>query len=291
MLQAIKLEKYYGKHIGIKDVSFEVHKGEVLGVIGTNGSGKTTTFRILLGLIHQDSGIIKYEGKQISREDICLFGYLPEERSIYRDLTVYQQIDFLCRLKGMSQEDRLEQMDRWLNKLEVIQYKHRKLKELSKGNQQKIQLICAMIHNPQIVILDEPLTGLDLYNVNLMKTVIEEFKKEGKIILLSSHQYDYLEQFCDQVLFLKQGEVKFKKEMYAFYDENKTCYVTLNQKDIDEEFNGYLINYENEQLRIKFEDLSKAKAFVSKMLKNNRVESVVLTKSTLKDLIQEKHLL
>lgn len=181
MLKLENVTKYYDTTKGVENLNVSIPKGKVLGLLGNNGSGKTTTFRLLLGLLEHQSGKITYLGEEIDRSNKRLFGYLPEERSMLRDLTVKDQIFYLGRLKKMSDREISSNLRQWLAFFHMEKMENRKIMELSKGNQQKVQMICALIHNPEILIFDEPLNGLDIGNVDLFKQLIFKLKKEKRL--------------------------------------------------------------------------------------------------------------
>ncbi|XRP96426.1 ABC transporter ATP-binding protein [Methanocaldococcus sp. 16A] len=191
------LTKYFGDKKVLDKISFEVYEGEIFGLLGHNGAGKTTTLRILAGIIGEYAGYVEINGK---------IGYLPEERGLYRDEKVVDVLKFFGELAGMERGEIAKSIDYWLNKLNISHYKNSKIKELSKGNQQKVQFIVSVIHNPDIVILDEPFSGLDVVNVKLLRNIIFELKNEGKAIVLSTHQLEKIERLCDRVLILKKGK-------------------------------------------------------------------------------------
>ncbi|WP_456374535.1 ABC transporter ATP-binding protein [Methanocaldococcus sp.] len=192
------LTKYFGNKKVLNNISFEVYEGEIFGILGHNGAGKTTTLRILAGIIEDYEGYVEINGK---------IGYLPEERGLYRDEKVVNVLKFFGELAGMKKEEINESINYWLNKLNIYNYKFSKIKELSKGNQQKVQFIVSVIHNPDILILDEPFSGLDVFNTKLLKNILYELKNEGKTILLSTHQLEKIERLCDRVLIIKNGKV------------------------------------------------------------------------------------
>lgn len=204
MLKAENLTKLFADNCGCQNVSMMCRKGEIHGILGRNGSGKTTFFRCLLGLIMPDEGQVIYE-HTIDR--MKMFGYLPEERSVIADIRVTELIDFFGSLKKMSSGAIRNEKQVWLSKLECENLEYKRLRECSKGNQQKIQLICSMIHHPDILILDEPLTGLDVSNVRLFKKVIMDYARNDKIVLLSSHQYEEIEPLCDHLTVLEKSKV------------------------------------------------------------------------------------
>lgn len=294
MLKVNDLVKYYGKNIGIEGLSFNLSKGEILGIIGTNGSGKTTTFRLLLRLLLPDKGTITLNDHDLEDLDNKTFGYLPEERSVYRDLKVAEQISFLAKLKQINDNEITERLSFWLNRLEIDEYRNRKIKELSKGNQQKVQLICALIHDPLIVILDEPLTGLDIINVRLFKKIINELKQAGKMVMISSHQYEYIEEFCEKIILLKKGKVNYYGTVSDIKQLIAVRYITLVtyfKKDyllcdgvIHQEDSGNMI-------RLELENEIKAKKLFKQLLKDKEIVSLKLELPTLGDVIDKGFLL
>lgn len=226
MLVFNNVSKSYGKRTGIRNVSFSLQAGEIMAVLGANGSGKTTTFRLLLGLIAPDAGEI-IAAAEAQRK----FGYLPEERSLLKEHVVYRQVAFFAKLKKMKDEEIEIAYQKWENILKIKEYRYKRIRELSKGNQQKVQLLCCLIHNPQIVILDEPFTGLDQENVLLLQRVIQQLKIEKKIILLSSHQHQHIEDLCDKLLLLQQGEARYFGSIKELKQQYHSAYLTLDSSD------------------------------------------------------------
>ena len=205
MLKVEHVTKYYGENLAVDDLSFEIQNGEIFGLLGVNGAGKTTTFRMIMGLLEPTKGHITINGKEINYETVERIGFLTEERSLLTKLTVKEQVVYYATLKGMKEPDILEKLDYWLKRFEISDYKERKIKELSKGNQQKIQFITAIIHEPDLLVLDEPFTGLDPINVEMFMNVIREFKNKGKMIIFSSHRMEHVELFCEKLVILKKG--------------------------------------------------------------------------------------
>ena len=204
MLAVKNLHKSYGKKEILKGISFMARKGLIVSLLGSNGSGKTTTFRCLLGLTDYDKGEIRYDNQ---KPDSHKMGYLPEERSLFYDVTVYRQLIYMAQLKGLDSYEAEKQTEYWLNRLKVNEYRNTIPLKLSKGNQQKIQLIMCLIGEPEIIILDEPWTGLDQNNVRIFHDILLELKKKNRIILLSSHQYQPVQDSCDRFLYLKNGDI------------------------------------------------------------------------------------
>lgn len=206
MLSVKNIIKYYGKNCAVNNLSFEVKNGEIFGLLGENGAGKTTTFRIIMGLLDSDSGSVLLDGKKIDYSLTDKIGFLTEERSLLTKMTVKEQIIFYGSLKGMEEEEILKKLDDLLKEFEILEYKNRKIKELSKGNQQKIQFIAAVINDPKLLILDEPFTGLDPINVELFKNYIRKLQKKGCSIIFSSHQMEHIEEFCEKLVILVKGK-------------------------------------------------------------------------------------
>ncbi len=205
MLKVENVTKYYGDIKAVDDLSFTIEPGEIFGLLGVNGAGKTTTFRMIMGLLEPNKGSITINDKKIDYRLVEKIGFLTEERSLLTKLTVKEQVIYYGTLKGMKEKDILKKLDYWLDRFGVSDYKERKIKELSKGNQQKIQFITAIIHEPDLLVLDEPFTGLDPINVENFMSVIREFKQKGKMIIFSSHRMEHVELFCEKLVILKKG--------------------------------------------------------------------------------------
>lgn len=211
-LQITNIHKEFGNHIAVNDLSITLEKGQVLGLLGRNGAGKTTTIKILLGLLTPTSGSITWDGKPVTNDNLSI-GYLPEERGLYSKTKVSDQLRYFGRLEGMSSSEVNTQIDYWLERLEITEHKNKKASELSKGNQQKIQLIATLLHNPQLIILDEPFSGLDPVNANMLGDVIQEEITKGKTVIFSSHRMEQVESFCENVCILNKGEVVLQGEL------------------------------------------------------------------------------
>ncbi|MFF2091570.1 ABC transporter ATP-binding protein [Paenibacillus sp. NPDC058174] len=219
-LKVDQIYKQYGEKTAVNGISFEVGQGEIYGLLGANGAGKTTTMRMVLGLIFPDGGQILYNGKLYSKEQLQLLGYLPEERGLYPRIRVSDQLIYLAELRGMSKRDADSSLKRWLERFEVPEYYNKRVEELSKGNQQKIQFIASVIHNPQIVILDEAFSGLDPVNVELLKSTVKELRDNGTTMLFSTHRMEHVEELCRNITILHrsnavvQGSLKEIKSRY-----------------------------------------------------------------------------
>lgn len=206
VLEMKDINKSFGAKEVLKGVSFRAEGGSAFGLLGRNGAGKTTSIRILMDVFPADSGQVLLDGKPVDYSKIGL-GYLPEERGLYPKKPIGEQLVYLDRLKGMGKKAAEQAVDFWLKRLGMEEHKNKRLDTLSKGNQQKIQLITALAHDPEIIVLDEPFSGLDPVNAQLLKDVVKEQIGKGKIVLFSSHQMNYIEEFCDSIAILHQGEV------------------------------------------------------------------------------------
>ena len=211
-LELRNIEKSFGEKQVLKGITLEAEGGKAFGLLGRNGAGKTTTIRILMNVFGANGGEIIFNGAPIDYKSVK-FGYLPEERGLYPKKKIIDQLTYFAELKGMSAADAVKSIDYWLERLEMTEYRNKRLDTLSKGNQQKIQLITALAHDPQIVILDEPFSGLDPVNARLLKDVVKEEISKGKIVLFSSHQMSYIEEFCDSIAILNQGKVAIAGEL------------------------------------------------------------------------------
>ena len=204
-LELKNIWKSFGEKEVLKGISFSAESGRAFGLLGRNGAGKTTTIRILMDVFGADGGEIFIDKKPISYKDAG-FGYLPEERGLYPKKKIIDQLVYFAELNGMKKQEAVKSIDGWLKRLDMAEHRNKRLDTLSKGNQQKIQLITALAHNPEIIILDEPFSGLDPVNAMLLKDVVKEEIAKGKIVLFSSHQMNYIEEFCDSIAILNDGK-------------------------------------------------------------------------------------
>ena len=207
MLSVRNISKRYGDIVALRDVSFDVQPGRILGFLGRNGAGKTTTMRTIFMLAQQDSGEVIYNGAPVGLSQLLRFGYMPEERGLYPRMKVRDQLIYLASLSGMKTADARSSTDMWLERLDLSDRADAKLEDLSHGNQQRIQLAAAIIHDPDLLVLDEPFSGLDPIGVDSLSAVIREFASKGAGILFSSHQLDLVEHICEDVAIIDEGEV------------------------------------------------------------------------------------
>lgn len=260
MLKLCNVTKKYGDFVALENLSFEAEKGCIFGLLGLNGAGKTTTFRSILGLIDDYEGKIFLDNKKIDYNTTDKIGFLPEERSLLTKLTVYDQMILYGSLKSMTESEINEKLDYYLDYFNIKDYKYRKIKELSKGNQQKIQFISAIINDPKLLILDEPFSGLDPLNIEIFKKVILELKQKGTIIIFSSHRMEHVELFCEKLLILVKGKTvlegnlkeikkKYKKKNIIVNGEiNKKELESLEGvEDISKQEDNYIIKVSNDK--------------------------------------------
>ncbi|MCF7932614.1 MAG: ATP-binding cassette domain-containing protein [Acholeplasmataceae bacterium] len=206
MLEVKNAKMMYGDLVAVDHLSFTIKPGDIFGLLGTNGAGKTTTFRMIMGLLDPTEGEVLYNGQRVGYHDVNEIGYMIEERSLLTKITVKELMLYFGQLKDMNPAVILERLDYWLDRFRIPEYKNKKIKELSKGNQQKIQFISAIINSPKLLVLDEPFSGLDPINTELFVEVIRDFQKQGAMVVFSSHQLDHVESFCEEVVVLEKGK-------------------------------------------------------------------------------------
>ena len=291
MLKVENISKSYGSLKAVDNLSFEVADGEIFGLLGVNGAGKTTTFRMIIGLLEKDSGTITLDGKPIDYSVTDKIGFLTEERSLLLKLTVKEQAIYYGTLKGMKEEDILRKLDYFLERLKITDYKDKKIKELSKGNQQKVQFITAIINDPKLLILDEPFSGLDPLNVDLFMTIIKELKSKGTSIIFSSHRMEHVELFCEKLLILVHGksvlqgnlqEIKRqfgKKNIHIIGDVDP-----VKLRDID----GVLAVEENSEIIVKVKDDTVVPKVFSYVAKQKNITKFCVEEATLNEIFIEK---
>ncbi len=235
-LKVEKVSKYYGEKLAVDNISFEMNEPGVFGLLGTNGAGKTTTIRMILGIIKKEAGKITWNGQKVERKNVN-FGYLPEERGIYPKTKIIEQLMYFAELKGMKKQEAAKEIDYWLKRLKVEEYKELQAEKLSKGNQQKIQFITAILNNPELIVLDEPFSGLDPINTELLKEVIIELVQKGKYIIMSSHQMSSIEEFCKDVVIINKGKTVLKGNLKKIKDEYPSKRLEIN---VDSDISKYI---------------------------------------------------
>lgn len=291
----LKLEnvsKKFINKIAVDNISFELTKPGVFGLLGTNGAGKTTTIRMLLGIIKKDTGKITWNNKEVDRKNVN-FGYLPEERGIYPKTKIYDQLMYFAKLKGMKKEDADKEIIKWAKKLKVEEYLQMQAEKLSKGNQQKIQFITAVVHNPELIVLDEPFSGLDPVNTELLKNIIIDLVSQGKYIIMSSHQMTSIEEFCSEILILNKGKTVIKgnlKEIKDSYKANRLIINTnCNIESYIKEFDLQIENSKDNDYIIKLDSEEKAHKLLNLLIENKiLINKFEIMKPTLNDIFIEK---
>ena len=237
-LEIRNIKKSFSDKEILHGISFKVKSGQALGLLGRNGAGKTTAIRIIMDVFRADSGDILIDGKHFKADHYKL-GYLPEERGLYPKRTVWDQIIFLARLRGMKKSEAVKNTQKWLERIGIPEYASRKLETLSKGNQQKVQLAATLVSDPDIIILDEPFSGLDPVNSQILKDIVNELISEGKIVIFSSHQMSYVEEFCDSIAIIHHGEIVLSgslTEIKREYGKNRLMLSAVNYslKELEE---------------------------------------------------------
>ena len=249
-LEVKDITKSFGETNVLKGISFSVESGKALGLLGRNGAGKTTTIRILMDVFHADSGEITLEGKPFEPRKVQI-GYLPEERGLYPKRKVLEQMIYLAMLRGVSRKTASANAKRWLERLEVSQYQDRLLETLSKGNQQKIQLASTLVCDPEIVILDEPFSGLDPVNSQILQEVVQELIRDGKIVIFSSHQMSYVEEFCEDIVIINHGEVVLSGHLDTIKRDYGKDQLVLSATDMSpEQFSNQIQNRLSDTVQI-----------------------------------------
>lgn len=291
MLKVENVTKYYGTNLAVDHLSFTVDDGEIFGLLGSNGAGKTTTFRMIMGLLDTTSGKITLDGKKIDYSVTDKIGFVTEERSLLTKMTVKEQIIYYGRLKGLSEKEILKRLDDWLERFQIKEYKNRKIKELSKGNQQKIQFIAAVINEPKLLILDEPFTGLDPINVKLLKEAIYSLQKKGCSIIFSSHQMEHIEQFCEKLVILVKGKTVLEgylKDIKESY-QKKNIFIRgdVTAKEL-ESINGVLsVEKKLNEFEVKIEN-NKIVEQVFKKIANHNITKFVVEEASLNEIFIAK---
>lgn len=292
LLEIKKISKFFKEKCAVDDLSIELEKGKSYGLIGANGAGKTTTFRMILGLIQANNGSILWDGEKINYHNIHKVGYLPEERGLYPKIKIKDQLHYLGKLKHMLNSDIEKEMNYWLDRFKIIEYKNKKAKELSKGNQQKIQFIYSVLHKPQLLILDEPFSGLDPINVEMLKEAVFDLKKNGTSVLFSSHRMEHIEEMCEDLCILKNGKTVAKghiNEIKKGYG-NKTL---IFKTEFPLEFADCLLGVEKvekakHEYHILLEDESYAYSILKQIISHGFIQKFEVKEPTLNQIFIEK---
>ena len=289
ILELKNIEKSFGEKKVLTGVSFIAEGGKAFGLLGRNGAGKTTSIRILMDVFPANSGEVLIDGQPIDYNKIGI-GYLPEERGLYPKKIILDQLTYFAELKGMSRKEAVKSIDYWLERLGMTEYRYKKLETLSKGNQLKIQLITALAHDPDIIILDEPFSGLDPVNAMLLKDVVKEQIAKGKIVLFSSHQMSYIEEFCDSIAILNNGVVALHGDLHDIkrdYPRDRLVVRTESPDAIINDFGSSCTVMENGSLMLRLTDPSEKKATMIRLVENYDIDEVKVFEPSLNDIFVE----
>ena len=288
-LELNNIEKSFGEKQVLKGVSLTAEGGKAFGLLGRNGAGKTTSIRILMNVFPANRGRVLLDGRPIDYRRVR-FGYLPEERGLYPKKKIIDQLVYFAELKGMGHADAVRSVDKWLERLGMTEYRAKRLDTLSKGNQQKIQLITALAHDPQIVILDEPFSGLDPVNAMLLKDVVREEIAKGKIVLFSSHQMNYIEEFCDSIAILNGGQVVLAGELYEIkrnYPRNRLVVQSAERERILGELGDCCRATENGALLITLPSPADKAGMMKRLTEHYDVDEIKVFEPSLNDIFVE----
>ena len=289
ILELKNIDKSFGEKEVLKGVSFTAEGGKAFGLLGRNGAGKTTSIRILMNVFPANGGEVLIDGKPIDYDKIGI-GYLPEERGLYPKKLIIDQLVYFAELKGMSAKDATKAVDYWLSRLGMSEYRNKRLDTLSKGNQQKIQLITALAHDPDIVILDEPFSGLDPVNAMLLKDVVKEQIAKGKIVLFSSHQMSYIEEFCDSIAIINAGKVAISGDLHEIkraYPRDKLVVSTVAPEKLMADLGDSCTKREDGTLLIQLATPDEKQSMMKRLVESYDIDEVKVFEPSLSDIFVE----
>lgn len=291
-LKIENVSKKFGNKKVVDNISIELDKPQVFGLLGTNGAGKTTTIRMLLGILKKDSGTITWKNKEVDRKTVN-FGYLPEERGVYPKVKIINQLKYFAELKGMNKEETIKSINKWAKKLKVEEYLEMPAEKLSKGNQQKIQFMTSVIHDPELLVLDEPFSGLDPVNTEILKKIIIDLVKQGKYIIMSAHEMHTIEEFCTNILIINKGKTVLKgniKQIKETYPANRVILETEKEiTNILEEEKLEIENSHDNQYIVKIKEENQAHELLKKLIKEKiNITKFEIMRPTLNDIFIEK---
>lgn len=289
ILEMKNIEKSFGEKQVLKNVSVKAEGGRAFGLLGRNGAGKTTSIRILMNVFPANRGEILFDGKPIDYNKVQ-FGYLPEERGLYPKKKIMDQLVYFAELKGMKKSEAVKAVDYWLKRLQMQEYRDKRLDTLSKGNQQKIQIITALAHNPQIIILDEPFSGLDPVNAMLLKDVVKEEIEKGKIVFFSSHQMNYIEEFCSDIAILNNGNIAISgnlNEIKHNYPRNKLVVLSRHIKEIKSDFGNMCSDLDNGAVMITLNSADDKQSVMKQLADHYDLDEIKVFEPSLNDIFVE----
>ena len=289
ILELRNVDKSFGEKKVLKGISFTAEGGKAFGLLGRNGAGKTTSIRILMNVFPANSGEVLVDGKPIDYNKIGI-GYLPEERGLYPKKRIIDQLVYFAELKGLSTKEAIKSVDYWLGRLGMSEYRNKRLDTLSKGNQQKIQLITALAHDPDIVILDEPFSGLDPVNAMLLKDVVKEQIAKGKVVLFSSHQMSYIEEFCDSIAIINAGKVAISgdlREIKRTYPRDRLVVSTQAPEKIKADLGDICTERGDGTLLIQLSAPNDKQAMMKRMIEGYDIDEIKIFEPSLNDIFVE----
>lgn len=289
VLEFRNIQKSFGEKEVLKGISFTTEGKKAFGLLGRNGAGKTTAIRILMGVFPANGGEVLIDGKPIDRASVGI-GYLPEERGLYPKKKIIDQLVYFAELKGMNRKAAEKSIDYWLSRLEMSEYKNKSLDTLSKGNQQKIQLVTALAHDPQIIILDEPFSGLDPVNAMLLKSVVKEEISNGKIVIFSSHQMSYIEEFCDRIAIINGGKTVLHGDLTEIkhnFPRNKLVIRSVDADAIMKKYESRCSLGENGEIIFRLDDESEKAGVMNSLVSEYDLDEIKVFEPSLNDIFVE----
>jgi len=285
-LELRNIRKRFGDKQVLKDVSFKTESGKAFGLLGRNGAGKTTTIRILMDVFSADQGEVLVDGDPTEYKFIRM-GYLPEERGLYPKKKIIDQLVYFAMLKGMTKRQAVESVDIWLKRLGMSQFRNKRLGTLSKGNQQKIQLITALAHDPDVIILDEPFTGLDPVNAEALKEIVRDEIARDKIVIFSSHQMNYVEEFCDHIAILNGGKIVLNGDLKAIkrdYPRNRLIVSSSQSDEIMAKYQGESQRLDQDTILLSLASPDDKQATMRQLVKKWDIDEVRVREPSLNDI-------
>jgi len=277
ILELQNLKKYYATHKAVDDISFSIPEGSIFGLLGPNGAGKTTLLRMITGIFYPDSGEIFFEGKKFNAvDDISKIGYMPEERGLYKKMKIGEQALYLAMLKGMSKRDAMKKIKEWFVKFEMESWWNKKVNDLSKGMGQKLQFVTTVLHDPKLLILDEPFSGLDPVNSNLIKDEIFKLAQKGTTIIFSTHRMEQVEEICNKIVLVNNGKKILDGSVKQIKDDFKEHIFKVGFDELPEDFNSSafeIVDSKENSLNVKIKDGNKPANVLQEFL-NHKAEIV-----------------
>lgn len=294
MLEIKNVSKKFKNFTAVNDINYSLEKGKMLGFLGRNGAGKTTTFRMILGVTKPTKGTIFFNNNKVDKSVYNHIGYLPEERGLHIKYKVIEELEYMAKLKGLKKKDIRKKIDYWLKEFDLESKRKEKIENLSKGNQQKVQLLVSILHDPELIILDEPFSGLDPINVELLKASIISLKNRGKTIILSTHRMEHVEELCDEIIILNRGNSILQGNINSIKSNFVYKNVRINTNaDITKILKKHSVleyqNSSNNNYYFKIEEDTKMQSILSDLiLKNIEIKNLEITEPTINQIFVEK---